>query len=219
MFDASLNELKARKGFKVFPAGWEWENFLTWTKVDPNFKLSETQQKASWTDLIRNEACYRYKARTLNDFKAQFDFQLASIDVNATFEDQFLLYLFVVCENYGRPYYVEVNESIKLAILEFENSTSIFRLYLHDSGDSVQDISVDLNVGTTYYCLFERKGNSVTLNIYSDPERTVLVDSISITLPPEVNVTFNYAEVTASVDSALDGNDQSDGFIQNLGWQ
>jgi len=171
--------------------------------------------------MIRNEACYLYRAKEVGtSFTLQLDLQLSAIDVNSTVWDRFLTCIWIICENPGRPAYVDVGKNVSLWITEKGNSTTTFYLYLTHKDDIVQDSSVDLDVGTTYYLTITRESNVYTVKIYSDSSRTTLVDTISIdvTGQDEETLTFSYIETTASQDSALDGNDQSDGFIENLCW-
>jgi len=191
-------------------------NFNAWTEVDPNAHLSHSWDRASWTNLIRNEAAYLHRSIALDDFSYNFEFKVSSIDVNADGTNNFLLYLIYFCETAGRPYYTEIGEGFGIAILEDGDSTTEFQLYLQNSGDDVQDTSTNLTVGTIYYCKLVRSGAAITFTIYSDPARSVTVDTLTITLPSADNITLSVWEVTASVDSSSDGNDQCDGWIENI---
>lgn len=212
------------KTLEIFPMGTRkagGQDFYTYyTEVDPNSKLAQSPNRATWTDMIRNEACYLYRAIvTPSVFTHTFDFQLSVIDVNADQTNNVLAIPWIVCETSGRPATADVGKSIYLEILEVGNSTTLFQLYLTHKDDTVQDTSINLDVGTTYYLTITKVGAVVTVYIYNESGRTTLKDTLTIDLTgeDEANINFSYIEVTGSFDSAADGNDQSDGFVENFG--
>jgi len=158
-------------------------DFTSWVESDPNNKLSQTADRATWADMIRNEACYLYRTRTtLSDFSHEFDLQVSAIDVNADSTDNLIVYIWVVCESAGRPGYADVGKCIKLCVQEDGNSTTEYKLYLTHKDDAVQDTSSNLAVGTTYYIRITKAGATVTCTIYSDSNRSVVKDTLTIDL-------------------------------------
>jgi len=70
--------------------------------------------------------------------------------------------------------------------------------------------------GTTsshLYCTFKRIGSTATLDLYSDSDRTTLVDALSITCETGSK---RYFYALASRDTAANGDDTQTGYVQNF---
>lgn len=189
-------------------------NFPKWTETDPQSILSETNDRVTWTDMVKDGTSCRLtleEAVPLN-FTIKMRLRITSIDaVEASPTDYFLGYLWAITENDGRIGYVEVGQQPAIAIMEETTDTTQFYLYLRDTDDVNNDQSVALNVNTDYWIKIVRSGASgQTLNCYIYTE-TQLADTITITLPAADRITYNYIIVAANIDTIQDG--QMDGYI------
>ena len=194
------------------------EDFLTWTESDPNSKLTQTSDRATWIDMKQKDnATYLFRNGTFKSmFTHKLDFKLEYIDVNENPTDEFLCLAWGVLEKEGRPCYVESGKSVTIWITENGENWINFYLYLEDTNDINQDSSTLLNVDQKYYLTIIRNNAIFTCFIYSDSSRSNLVDTISITVGASDNIQFNYIMTTACPDSGTSYNDQSDGYVENL---
>jgi len=74
--------------------------------------------------------------------------------------------------------------------------------YLNIIGDD-SDTSVVLSVGTTYYITIIRSALSMSLYIYSDASRQNLVDTLTMTVGVDYDLTYTYLYVGSAYDIDL----------------
>jgi hypothetical protein len=86
-------------------------------------------------------------------------------------------------------------------------------LYLYNFDVSDWDV-MSISVPYTYYLKAIRSGNSLSVLIYSDSNRTTLIDTITITVS---STSYRYLSVCGSRDGT--GVDTCSGYIQNLDLQ
>ncbi|GAI09485.1 unnamed protein product, partial [marine sediment metagenome] len=99
---------------------------------------------------------------------------------------------------------------------EHRDGYNRLRLDYKDGGNPADDHTGPgkVQVGTTYYLTVERSGGSVTCKIFSDAERTVLVDTLSITMfVPER--TYRYLFGFSGFDADATYYPTS-GYVENL---
>jgi len=169
--------------------------------------------------MIRNEKCYLYReVTTLTDFTHLFEFRVTAIDVNTDFDNRSLSYVWAVSTAQPIEFCSGTPTAIGVYVLEINVSTNTFRLYLIHGVCAVGDPSSSLNVGTTYYVTVTKSGATVTCTIYSDSNRTIVIDTLTMDLTGRLEETgsFNYVQTGLSAQQTSDGNDQSDGYVENL---
>lgn len=175
--------------------------------------------RATWADMIRNEACYLSKTGTFTNLVAHLAFRVTAIDVNASASYNHFAVLWSIQNALGAPFFVDANRYASVSVSELGTKKTTFVLYV-DQGEPGFNWtlfpSTTLDVGTTYYLTIERSGADLTCHIYSDPARTTLIDTISCTLPENADVSMPYIQVTTSLNNSDDGNDQSDGWVESF---
>lgn len=194
------------------------EDFTTYTEIDPYSKLTKTATRVTWTNFFLSQHGYEYKnVETKPNFTYQVDFELTQIGKNNDSSSNSLIAIWIVTQLCCGTDLFDVGRYIGLFIREKGNSTVKFRLLLLSRG-SVSDTSIDLDVGTTYYLRINKIDGVTTCTIYSDSERTTVVDTIIIDLTgePEENMTFSFIEVARGIDAELDWDDRSSGYVEIL---
>lgn len=86
-------------------------------------------------------------------------------------------------------------------------------LVLHDHVTNTYDTSVVLSLSTPYYLLIRRAATTLTCKIYSDEDRTTLVDTLTVT--PCTEYAFSVICAMLNYDNAsFTGN--TSGYVRNL---
>ena len=205
--------------FSIFAPVVSALDFNEWTEVDLNSHISISESSVTFSALQRGESAYVYKDKGINYFSGNFSnsFTLMMSDYavypqiniwalanlvgafqDGTFDDADILCLILT-------HSTEPNE-FNIAFMETHNGTE------HQSGvytinkDIEYYLTVyrDTSIGTygTLYCSF-----------YSDIERNILLDTISVALHTIVDYRYIYAIQTMGLGST---NDLGSGYIKDL---
>ena len=190
-----------------------YEDFTTYSEVDPDSKLSITASKITWTDISRDDsATYTYKDYGTNHFNADFEFLFTTRPVSAAYDSAYWLMLLTnelvtaITTTYFGIYY---------------NSLAAANLTLYENyGSTYTDASSVLTEGNILYPKWKRNESVGTygtlyLYIYSDADRTVLVDTLSLTLHGKVD----YKYITAFYLANSANTTNFTGYIENLDLQ
>lgn len=187
---------------QVYPVICAYEDFTTYTEVDPNTHITVAANELDLADLARNEDAYVYDdkgAGHFGDFEHLVDIQILSTSGAGSL---------------SAPWGVSNNINDVLAwatglYIRLNGGTGEIRLVEVNGG------SFDTYAGardTWYYLTIERSDTTLTCKIYSDASRTILVDTLSVTC---LTTTYRYVYGCASYNSghanAYDGDvDQLD---------
>ena len=191
--------------------GVPYEDFLLYTKVDPNAHIGvvadpgiTTSSKVTLTALSRIDSAYLYKDRgagywnktitALSEWTPSASSSNSSIGVLSAFANE------VGEARIGTPNCIQIYGS--------KSGGGVPSLYLveYDGGVAYQTGAYVVTEGTKYYLKLVRDllgsfGNA-TLYIYSDAARTVLLSTLTLALHTSIkNYRYNYA-----VQSYNDGN-------------
>jgi hypothetical protein len=189
------------------------QDYTTYIKVDPNGRFVVTSTLITVTGLRRDEDAYIYKDFGVNFFNGDFTHELkAQCDSAGT--------------NLGiLPIWAVTNDIDDVKGLA-DNSKSFYYSYVQEVSPNAQYVLVEVNAGsftldtsnlsldTTYYTTINRDyvGGLLTMLIYSDSGRTVLVDTLSVSLPVQLDLRYAFA-----VSSFNSGTDQSvNGLVGDL---
>ena len=153
-----------------------YEDLTTFTEVDPSNHWSQTATRNTGNPIIDVENSYVYKDYGVDYFG---DYK-HHVDACLTTSGAFLMGrpnigVWGVTDNPGA--YEDLTEGQIVAFYRINGGT---KLYLEDIGNSNNDSYV-IGVGTVYYLIIERSGSTCTCKIYSDSDRTALLDTLSIT--------------------------------------
>jgi hypothetical protein len=192
------------------------EDFTTYTEVDPNNHLSKTASQLTIASLSRGENAYLYKDKGINHFGGNFDFLVdIKITSDAYYNDAFFL---VLANAINETYALWAANESMLGIECYHNDIYL----IEKDGSSGYDTYASrktLAKNTTYYLKFKRDESVGTygtlyLYVYTDPARTILVNTQSIALHgSKKDFRYIYA-----VDSGNDANTTLtvSGYIENL---
>ncbi|MFC1789849.1 hypothetical protein ACFLYY_02655 [Patescibacteria group bacterium] len=188
-------------------------DYTTWTEVDPNGRITVSENTIEYAGLTRSETAHIYNDYGVDFFDDDFE-HLVSMDKDTDGS----MYLWVAgLSNVLKDYYAIYND----------NDNAIF---LSHGWDNVHAELGELNAGSWYgdqysscctdprvYVIFERDVNVGTYGtlygyVYSDASRETLVDTLSLTLHADLDYQYYYALNTYN-DSG--GNTQS-GYIYDL---
>jgi len=147
-------------------------NFSSFTVVDPQTKIIKTADCVSFTDIeTQNSASFVYKVFTTSgDFTYEFDTILTASDFTS-----------------GETAVWGISNDLNTydlwsdgAFLSwYKSGSTTIRLELETKSPNGSDNSVNLSLNQRYYVRVSRAGTSLTAQIYSDAQRTTLVDTLT----------------------------------------
>lgn len=195
------------------------ENFIGYTEVDPNSRITRTTRRVTWTDLTMNEDAYVYKDKGVDFFDGNFIHYL-TVHLSAyanTVRGHFWALTNTLDDLWG----IDVGGGSYLALrLEWNDPNLTFRLQECYSGTTAESGNISISEDTTYYVKIVRDESVGTygtlyLYIYSDPARTTQVGStVSVALHTSKK-DFRYIHAIISFDNNLTTYTMS-GYTSNL---
>jgi hypothetical protein len=184
------------------------EDLTTFTEVDPGYDMTVTASKNAIYRMPRNVESYLYKDYGVGHFG----------DFDIDFEVTLTLY-----QNYTWQGIISVGDSIGSydTLYDAEDSFVVyhidysnrFKIYVKDFTDMSGDY-YDLYSSSKHYYSFARSGTTLTNSIYSDADRTTLVDTQTTTCPTD---TYRYLQFGYSKGDTISYAGTSD--LENLDLQ
>ena len=197
-------------------AGSGFEDLTAYTEFDVNNVWEQTVTRNTATNLRRDDVSYLYDDKGVDyfgDFEHLIDFQI--IDE----EDNCVLGIWLVSNEYGSA--EDIVDGFLLWYHEASgNPYEDPRLFLSKKVDGVwtHDLYEMVSYNTHLYLTIERSGTTLTCKIYSDSDRTDLLDTL--TLMGVVTTTWRYIEAGYSWETANGlGEKLVSGYVQNLDLQ
>lgn len=187
------------------------EDFTTYTEVDPNTKLTVTSNKASGVNVDKDENVYLYYDKGVDiynkidiDFEAYIDSgslggAIAGMGMSVT--------AISTTQNFGNS---------DISVLQRETGAGAHRIALRRGNNIANDEFTTGAADTLYYCtlLRTKDSNTVTLKIYSDSNRTSLLDTLSVSgFGTSTKYRYLYGFVNKNEPAS---GDDFDGYIQNM---
>lgn len=167
------------------------EDLTTYTEVDPNTHLTIRGTGSSYHESYQNEDCYLYKdfgTDNFSDFTHDFKMGIAANDDNG------VAYPWSMQNVINDNYYCYSNNETVIMVDSYDNTAAIRILEYYD-GSAYADSYIGMVYGI-YYLRIEKSGTSFTAKIYSDAERTDLLDTLSLTLQADHSFRYLYAANT-----------------------
>lgn len=197
-----------------------FKDYTLATKVDPNSRFAVTANKITVTGMQRDEDAYIYFDEGVDFFDGDFTRQNSS-KMETTTQDTAIASIWCVANVIDDINGLDIGGGSALAAISGKQSggTGYFSLYEIDSGARYTDAYVAAAVtGTQYWHEFERDETvgiygTMYWRIYSDSGRTVLVDTLVITLHTSKK-DYRYEYGIQSYNSAT--TPAWDGFVENL---
>lgn len=164
-----------------------FEDFDTYTEVDPNSHISPNGTKVDWIGITRNEDAYCYDDKGINHFDGDFEHLVEMYCDSASDAGVQVNHWAITNEVDDEWGLILANKSLLSVALN--SGASDWGLYIResDSGTLYQDSKLNLAFDTLFYLKIKRVESIGTYGtiycyIYSDASRTVLVDTLSIAL-------------------------------------
>ena len=175
-----------------------YEDYTTYTKVDPNSRFSVSANQITVTDITKNEDAYISKDFGENYFddttEINFDGEITSSEL---YSSVFILRL----ANYvGKDPPASPENRIRTQLAKISGGSNVIRLYVNDDGGDVNNDYSAISVNTRYYMNFKRTSTSITVKIYTDNNHTNLYDTISVS-DLTAGVKYQYLDVVHSNNS------------------
>jgi len=178
------------------------EDFTTYTEVDPNSDITIIANEIDVDTMRRDVEAGVYKDDGISyfgDLTHLFDSSWDAAD------NQGLVGVWGLSNG---PYRTiqEMGDADEGLVVSYYNNSGNFQVYLIDYGVWPDPAGVDYHdfggaPPGLYYYEISRSGTAATLNIYSDAERTVLVDTLSIICALTV---YRYLHAVLSQDNDVD---------------
>ena len=188
-----------------------YENFSTYTEVDEGDDITVTSSKVQWVNMNRNVTSYVYK-----DFGAgHFGDLTHDITVQFNSSNNIAHFLWWGLGNKidDLSGFWSTGGVESLMCSGYQNSGTY--VFYARSGSGFGTDNCNISANTPYYCTVTRAGTTMTVEIYTDAEKTSLFDTLSITCTA---TTLRYLYACMSNDSALAGGNAY-GFSQNFDLQ
>ena len=183
--DAACIQADQDKGAPPPPPPWE-DLEHDYYEVDWSDVLTKAYTRATLTGAAPADYFYNSKARSFpGDFEIQFALCLTAAANNYTGA-----YMLTVVERNGYPYHWPEgwNPGIYVTLGRLwepgDHVTLAPRISLRKftaGGPQPEETSPPISLGTEYYCTLKRVVSTVTLDIYTDTNRTNLLASLEIT--------------------------------------
>lgn len=185
--------------------GVTYEDFTTYTEIDPNSHITVTTTKVEWSGLDRNEEAYVYKdfgVGFFGDFEHDVEIEESTGSTNGAISGFWIISNVI---DDMQTHWTGTQGLVFLGNYDAGNHRFIIR----DGNSGNQDIWVGL-ADTLYYCIVTRVGNTFTVKLYDDVPRTNLKATLSVACSV---TTFRYLYSCSSFDS---GVGLSTGYSQNF---
>lgn len=155
-----------------------YEDFDTYTQVDPNAHITVVGNNHIDFIYYRNETAYIYKDFTVNhftDFEHLIINKISSIQHSANSQPWGMANALN-----DRKTLQDLGEDFICCEMYYANPTYYYKINYFDGVANTVDSTNLITLGTTYYLKVSRAVNVVTVRIYTDSDRTILLDTLSI---------------------------------------
>ena len=178
-----------------------YEDFTTYTKSDASNHISLTAPTTYADGLESDESAYAYKDYGAGHF-GEFE-HLLTVNVTDSAADGSASYMWAVANIIDDVRSIDVTHADDFLAFRPYNVSGTLRFYIRecDSGTASSDYYGAPSTDTEYHLRIIRNTSSFLCYIYSDSDRTTLVDILSIGSP--VQTTFRYLYSMSSCDVSL----------------
>ncbi|MCK5600854.1 hypothetical protein KAR91_03235 [Candidatus Pacearchaeota archaeon] len=193
------------------------EDFTTYIEVDTPNRLTVAADSITITDLDRDEHAYVYSDKGLDFFNGDFEHLLDVYTASSTTVGA-LCYNWALGTEIGD--FNDIKNSGFLGLVRFKSATTVVRLQLYEivTGGASYNVNFNGSLNTTYYLKFVRDESIGTFGtlycyIYSDSDRTVLVETLSLALHEKKDFRYIYPVIS---ESGAASGEEYDGTVSNL---
>ncbi len=181
-------------------------DYTTFTEQDVDNKITVTSSCITFSDIeTRNTSSFVYRSDSITgDFTYEFDTILTDSD---TFSGETAVW---GISNTGGDTYDDWSDG---AIISWYKSGTTIRLEVENISNHFTRNSTGLDMNQRYYIRVNRQDSTLYVDIYSDADRTVLVDSLERSFDDS-----SYAYLYGfSIDNNNNSNYRASGDVCNLG--
>lgn len=212
--------LLSTSGFFVFKAyAQSSEDYTSYTKVDPNSRISVTTSRVTWTDLTRNEDAYVYYDKGNDYFDSTFNHNFTLNITSGDVSSSLFSTPWMVANSIDTISGILGNASDDALMLEFFYTGATARLYLNENIGVTSNESgyYQISLNTEYFITIQRNESVGTYGtlyayIYSDSVRETLLSTLNLTLTEKND--FRYIYAISSVNYS--NPNKHSGYIEHL---
>jgi len=195
-----------------------YEDFTTYTEVDPNNKITITSTKVSWASYNNAEEAYVYKDYGVDHFDGDFTHQFICQYANVTGEPIIARWLLAnAIDDYWDLF--DANEDS----MDFISVTGEWQLEIMESGSQSYDHeSFGSSPGTDYYVTIDRDDDGgangtgqLTAEIRTGSHTGTLQETLTVDSGAGEQNDFRYL-YSANTANWADSGSYEDGYTQNL---
>ncbi len=186
------------------------EDFTAYTEVDSDSDITVTSSKIDVSSMRKsaNSSVYKdYTASYFGEFSHNIDAYITSCSVQYCYGGIWNV------SNTAAATYADQSSGIDgygLAVRRV-SSTYEFYFYKHEGSSDSDTSSIGLSLSTSYYLTIARDDSTITVKVYSDSERTTLLDTLAVDYD---GATFQYLSAVHSMDLA--GTESVTYYVENL---
>lgn len=189
-----------------------FEDFTTYLEHDVPNRLSETVTRVTFTNLQLNDDVYISDDKGANHF-GNFE-HLFTIRITASDASDTNMTIWTVSDTLD-TFSALWSANDNAIVCDIYSDSGNLALSIRDCNNHNGDWMVPIpTVGTTYYCTAKRDGSTGTIKIYSDAGRTVLIDTVTITVNTAL---LRYIIPVSSYEDA--STNKISGYHENLDLQ
>lgn len=196
-------------------------DFTEFNEVDAGNNITIVEDEIYFEDITRSQASYVYEDYGLDYFSGSYTIN-ATIEIDNASDNGFNYIGFFGVSNGLGDMKVLYDGNYELQTVWLTKTVGgDYELTLYDLKDKAQvlDNSVPLSAGTNYYLTMTRDENVGTygmlyLYIYSDSERSVLVDTLTVTLTAKTDMRYLYGFIGNNAGDAY----TCEGYTKDMSW-
>jgi len=198
-----------------------YQNFSKYTEVDSAADLTVIERVVTWNTMQRDAiswVVYDFGADYFGNFTCDFTLDFSDIEAG-DISNRHIMGLCSFSNTVG-TFADNIGGDMLIILPRQIGSTDNWYQYnIYQFTGGVLDFSIADTTNydmTRHYCTLERSGTTITLRIYTDEARTVLIDTLTDT---GNNQKYRYFHVMTSYDSVEDGTDHSSGLVSDVSFE
>ena len=192
-----------------------YEDLTTFTEVDSEGHYTQTTFKSTGTNLNNNSTGYVYKDYGVGHF-TDFEHLIDTNHVSSTYSSSGGCVAGIYCVTNNPTEHENCTNGLGLFHYKSIIAPNNQYLYIKDYNNSNQDSYTNVSMGTTYYLTIERDDTTGTCKIYSDSDRTTLLDTLSITCE---TTTYRYLMCGFARGRSVNYNHNMEVYAENFDLQ
>jgi hypothetical protein len=185
------------------------QDFTSYDEVDPNGHMSITPTVVTVADLGRNETARVFTDKGVDHFDGDFE-HLVDVNVAATSDTGAIVHIVDMANEVKDQFDLHFDNTTDIISIQmYKPNATTMRIALKEKNSGNANQWIDTYTGaddTDFYLKIVRDDDFSTFGIlfcyiYSDTERTVLIDTLSLFLHKKMDLRYLYA-----VNTYNDGN-------------